>query len=172
LRAEREQEGGCHGQSNIAQDTYRDASRLGGVLAQIDEEQMQKPGAAGKWSVKDVIAHVASGESEIVPVLRTHVGSDLWNLSDDERNEIEYQQNKDRPLNDIVNEERQAYTVLLEVVQQLSDEDLNDPHYFKNMPQEWRPWQLIAGDSFKHYEDHMPSLRDWLAKTKEETRKT
>ena len=143
------------------------------LLAQIDEEQMQKPGATGKWSVKDVIAHVASGESELVAVLRTHVlAGSVWNLSDDERNEIEYQQNKDRPLNDIVNEERQAYTALLEVVQQLSDEDLNDPHCFKNMPAEWRPWQLIAGDSFKHYEDHMPSLRDWLAKTKEETRKT
>ncbi len=142
------------------------------LLAQIDEEQMLKPGAAGKWSVKDVIAHVASGESGIVPVLRTHAGSDLLNLSDDERNEIEYQQHKDRSLHDIVNEERQAYTALLEVVQQLSDDDLNDPHYFKNMPAEWRPWQLIAGDSFKHYEDHMPSLREWLAKTKEETRKT
>ena len=143
------------------------------LLAQIYEKQMQKPGAAGKWSVKDVIAHVASGESELVPVLRTHVlAGSVWNLSDDERNEIEYQQNKDRPLHDIVNEERQAYTALLEVVQQLRDEDLNDPHCFKNMPQEWRPWQLIAGDSFKHYEDHMPSLRNWLAKTKEETRKT
>ena len=138
------------------------------LLAQFDEEQMLKPGAAGTWSVKDVIAHVASGESGIVPVLRTHVlvDTDLWNLSDDERNEIEYQQKKDRPLHDIVNEERQAYTALLEVVQQLSDEDLNDPHYFKNMPEEWIPWQLIAGDSFKHYDDHMPSLRDWLAKTK------
>ena len=123
--------------------------------------------------MKDVIAHVASGESELVPVLRTHVEAlSVWNLSDDERNEIEYQQNKDRPLHDIVNEERQAYTALLEVVQQLRDADLNDPHCFKNMPAEWRPWQLIAGDSFKHYEDHMPSLRDWLAKTKEETRKT
>ncbi len=139
------------------------------LLAQIDEEQMQKPGAAGKWSVKDVIAHVASGESEIVPVLRTHVlaGSDLWNLSDDERNEIEYQQNKDRPLNDIVNEERQAYMALLEAIQTLSDQDLNDPRRFENMPQEWSPWQLIAGDSFKHYKDHMPSIREWLAKRSE-----
>ena len=143
------------------------------LLAQIDEEQMLKPGAAGKWSVKDVIAHIASGESEIVPVLRTHVlAGSVWNRSDDERNEIEYQWHKDRPLHDIVNEERQAYTALLEVVQQLSDEDLNDPHGFKTMPAEWRPWQLIVGDSFEHYEDHMPSLRDWLAKTKEETRKT
>lgn len=141
------------------------------LLAQIDEEQMQQPGAAGKWSVKDVIAHVAWCESEIVPVLRTHVmtPSDFWNLSEDEGNEIAYQQNKDRPFYDIVNEERQAYTALLEVLQQLRDEDLNDPHYFKNMPKACRPWQLIAGNSFKHYEDHMPSLRDWLAKTKEET---
>ena len=144
------------------------------LLAQIDEEQMQKPGATGTWSVKDIIAHVAWCESEIVPVLRTHVlaGSDFWNLSDDEGNEIAYQQNKDRSLHDIVNEEQQAYTALLEVVQQLRNEDLDDPYCFKNMPAEWRPWQLIAGNSFKHYEDHMPSLRDWLAKTKEETRKT
>ena len=136
------------------------------LLAQIDEKQMQRPGATGKWSVKDVIAHVTWGESEIAPVLRTHVlaDSDLWNLTDDERNEITYQQNKDRPLHDIVKEERQAYTALLEAVQTLSDEDLNNPKRFKNMPQEWIPWRLIAGETFKHYEDHMPSIRQWLAK--------
>jgi uncharacterized damage-inducible protein DinB len=138
------------------------------LLAQIDEEQMTQPGAAGKWSVKDVIAHVTWGQPEIALVLRTHVfaGSDLWNLSDDERNEIIYQQNKDRPLHDIVNEERQAYAALLEAVQTLSNEDLNDPHRFKNMPPEWKPWQLISGNSFKHYEDHMPSIREWLEKKK------
>jgi Protein of unknown function (DUF1706) len=78
--------------------------------------------------------------------------------------QIDEEQNKDRPLHDIVNEERRAYTALFEAVQMLSDEDLNDPHHFKNMPQEWRPWQLIAGNSFKHYEDHMPSIRQWLEK--------
>jgi len=67
------------------------------LLAQIDEEQMHRPGEASTWSVKDVIAHVTWGESELAPVLRTNVlaGSDLWNLSDDERNEITYQQNKE-----------------------------------------------------------------------------
>ena len=101
--------------------------------------------------MKDVIAHIASGEHELVPVLRTHVlAGDLWNLSDDERNEIEYQQHKDRPLHDIVNEERQAYTALLEVGEQLLGTRIcNDPHCFKTMPAEWRPWQLIAGDFFE-----------------------
>ena len=136
------------------------------LLARLDEEQMQRPGAAGKWSVKDIIAHVAWCESEVAPILRTHIfaGSDLWNLSDDESNEITYQQNKDRTLDDIVHEERQAYTALLEAAQTLSNEDLNDPHRFKNMPEEWKPWQLIAGNSFKHYEDHMPYIHERLAK--------
>ncbi|MFL5627793.1 MAG: DinB family protein [Ktedonobacteraceae bacterium] len=134
------------------------------LLAQIDEEQMLQPGAAGKWSVKDVIAHVTWGEREIVPVMRTHVlaGSELWNLSDDERNEIVYLQNRDRSLHEIMNEEQQAYTDLLAAAQTLSDEDLNDSHRYKQMPVEWVPWQLYAGNSFKHYHDHIPSIREWL----------
>ena len=135
------------------------------LLAQVDEERMLQPGAAGKWSVKDVIVHVTWGEREIVPIMRTHVlaGSELWNLSDDERNEIVYQQNRDRPLQEILQEEQQAYADLLEAAQTLSDEDLNDPHRFKQMPEEWVPWQIIAGCSFKHYQDHMPSIREWMA---------
>src|SRR5258708_39935318 len=119
------------------------------LLAQVEEERMLQPGATGKWSVKDVIAHVVAG-------------SELWNLSDDERNEIEYQQNRERPLQEIRSEEQQAYADLLAAAQTLSDDDLNDPHRFQQMPQEWVPWQLFAGNSFKHYQDHMPALRTWV----------
>jgi uncharacterized damage-inducible protein DinB len=135
------------------------------LLAQVGEEQMLQPGAAGKWSVKDVIAHLSDGEREIVPVMRTHVlaGSELWNLSDDERNEIVYLQNRDRSLHEIMNEEQQVYNDLLAAAQTLSDEDLNDSHRYKQMPEEWVPWQLYAGNTFKHYHDHMPSIRIWLA---------
>lgn len=135
------------------------------LLAQVDEERMLQPGAAGKWSVKDVIVHVTWSEREMVPIMSTRelVGSELWELSDDERNEIVYQQNRDRPLQEILQEEQQAYADLFEAAQTLSDEDLNDPHRFKQMPEEWVPWQIIAGCSFKHYQDHMPSIREWLA---------
>jgi hypothetical protein len=99
-----------------------------------------------------------------VPIMYTHVvaGSELWKLSDDERNEIEYQQNRERPLQEIRSEEQQAYADLLAAAQTLSDEDLNDPHRFQQMPEEWVPWQLFAGNSFKHYQDHMPALRTWV----------
>ena len=134
------------------------------LLAQVDEERMLQPGAAGKWSVKDVIVHVTWSEREMVPIMSTRelVGSELWELSDDERNEIVYQQNRDRPLQEILQEEQQAYADLFEAAQTLSDDDLNDPHRFQQMPQEWVPWRLFAGNSFKHYQDHMPALRAWV----------
>lgn len=134
------------------------------LLAQVEEERMLQPGATGKWSVKDVIAHVMDGECELALILHTHVvaGSELWNLPDDERNEIVYQQNRERPLHEIMSEEQQAYANLLAAAQTLSDDDLNDPHHFQQMPEEWIPWRIFAGNSFKHYQDHMPALRAWV----------
>lgn len=136
------------------------------LLAQVDKEWMLQPGAADKWSVKDIIAHIAWGEQEIVPVMQMHVmaGSELWNLSQDERNEVVYQQNRDRPLHEIMTEEQGAYAQCLQAAQELSEEDLNDPLRFKNMPEVWVPWQIFAGCSFKHYQDHMPSMREWLVR--------
>lgn len=26
-------------------------------------------------------------------------------------------------------------------------------------------WQLIAGDTYEHYDEHLPSIRDWLARS-------
>jgi len=139
------------------------------LLTRVGEGRMLEPGAAGKWSVKDVIAHVMWSELEIVPVMGTHVlsGSELWNLPEDERNEIVYQQYRDRPLQDIVTEERRVYDQFLEAAHTLSDEDLNDPHHFRDMPEAWIPWRIFAGCSFQHYRDHMPSILEWLATGKE-----
>ncbi|TMC56864.1 MAG: ClbS/DfsB family four-helix bundle protein [Chloroflexota bacterium] len=93
------------------------------LLAQVGKERMLEPGAAGAWSVKDIIAHIMWGEREMIGV---------------------------------------CYAQLLEAIQALSDEDFNDSHHFRYMPEEWTPWQIIAGCSFRHYRDHMPSIRAWL----------
>ncbi len=60
------------------------------LLAEVGEARMLQPGVAGEWSVKDVIAHVMWGEREMVGVMQAHalVGSDLWDLPEDERNAI------------------------------------------------------------------------------------
>jgi len=139
-------------------------ARWDALLAQIDEQWMLEPGAEGKWSVKDIIAHIMWYEQEMVPLMQTRslIGSELWDLSQDERNEAVYQQYRDHPLHEIISQEQQTYAQLLAEAKTLSDEDLNDPHRFKDMPDDWTPWRIMAGNSFTHYPDHMTSIREWL----------
>lgn len=134
------------------------------LLAEVGEARMLEPGATGEWTVKDVIAHVMWCEREMVGVCEAHalVGSDLWNLTNDESNAIVVAQYRETPLQDVLVEERQVYERLLAALQTLSDEDLNDARRFRDMPVEWVPWQLIAGNASQHYGDHMPPIRAWL----------
>jgi uncharacterized protein (TIGR03083 family) len=135
------------------------------LLAQVDEARMTQPGAVGEWSVKDVIAHVTWFEREMVGVLRTHalVGSELWNLPHDERNAAIYEQNRDRALSEVLAEARAVYDQLLVGMQSLAEEDLHDPQRFAEMPADWIPWQVIAGNCYEHYRQHTPGLCDWMA---------
>jgi len=138
------------------------------LISQIDEQWMLEPGVEGHWSIKDIIAHNMWNELEMIPLIQTRslTGSELWNLPQDERNEAVYLLYRDTPLQTIIAQEREAYTQLLKEAQTLNDEDLNDPHRFKNMPdtEGWIPWRIIAGCSFTHYPGHMASIREWLTR--------
>jgi len=135
------------------------------LLAEVGEVRMTRPGAAGEWSVKDVVAHVTWFEREMVGVLqaRVLVGSDLWNLPHDQRNAAIYEQNRDRALSDVLAEARAVFEQLWAGMQSLAEEDLHDPLRFAEMPADWVPWQVIAGNSYEHYRQHTPGIRDWMA---------
>ena len=139
----------------------RERARWTELLAQLPDDRLTQPGAAGHWSVKDVIAHVTWGEQEMLGVLQNHalVGSDLWNVSEPERNAAVFEQNRDRSLEDVRTEAEQVYQQLVAALETLSDEDLNDPSRYADMPAEWVPWQLLAGNTYRHYQEHMPDLQ-------------
>ena len=91
-------------------------------LARVTPHQMTTPGVVGEWSVKDLVAHITWSEREMVGVLaaRALVGSELWSLTNDERNEIVYQQNRDRPLDEVLAEAKAVYARLLALVSGMS----------------------------------------------------
>jgi len=70
------------------------------LLAEIPAAWLTEPGVTGEWSIKDIIAHITWGERENIGVVRAHavVGSDLWHLSEDERNAAVFEQNRSRGL--------------------------------------------------------------------------
>lgn len=143
----------------------KDRAEYERLLAEVDEEQMLEPGLPGGWSVKDVIAHVNWYEQEMVVLLETRVfaGSELWELPADERNIPIHEQNKDLPLGEVLLESNRVFERLWELVSQLTDEDLMQASHFDEMPGDWEPWQVIASNTYEHYQEHNLDIRAWLA---------
>ena len=134
-------------------------------LSQLDEARMLQPGVEAIWSVQDLLAHLIWYEREMVTLLQSRVfaGSNLWEVEVDARNERIRQQFLDRPLQEVLDLGQSTYRDLVEAAQTLSDADLTDPHQFQGMPADWMPWQILAGNSFAHEQDHLPALRRWVA---------
>ncbi len=135
------------------------------LLAEVGPERMTRPGTAGYWSVKDVIAHVAWFEREMVGLIRERAleGSELWDLDQDARNAVVYEQNRDRPLDEVLAEAREVYAELLPMLEGMSDDEYENAARFQGMPPGWTPWRVIAGNTWEHYEAHMPAIRASLA---------
>ena len=53
------------------------------------------------------------------------------------------------------------YTELERLIEQLSDEELNDPSHFEGMPP-MPPWRILMGNTYKHYREHAEDLREWM----------
>jgi len=127
------------------------------ALAGISRERMLAPGAESGWSAKDIMAHIAWSERETVGALqrRALVGSELWLLSQDERNAAVYRENRDRPLDDVQEEARQIFAAIRAEIALLSDAEMNDPALIAGMPGGLTPWQWLAGVTWKHYAEHL-----------------
>lgn len=137
------------------------------LLDQVDEVKMQQPGTCGKWSVKDIIAHVTWFEREMEELFRTRKleGSPLWELEPDKRNEEIFQQNQFRSLDDVKQESLKVFAGLLTVLEELDPRDLLDSERIEGMPEDWQPYEILADNTWNHYNAHARHIRDLLARS-------
>ncbi len=132
------------------------------VLSAILRERYDLPAAGGGWSVKEHIAHITWYEREMVGVLSQRSmagGSPLWEQPTDARNALIYAEISALPLSQVLAEAQQTWTELWPLLQGLSDVELNDAASFAGMPAEWRPWEMIASNTYEHYLEHAAYLR-------------
>jgi hypothetical protein len=94
---------------------------------------------------------------------RRLAGSELWSLSTNERNAIIFEQNCARQAQEILAEARDVGTRLIAAIDGLSDDDICSSDHFADMPHDWLPWQVIAGNTYDHYPAHIASMRARLA---------
>ena len=115
------------------------------LIEEVDKPRMIEPGLPGGWSVKDVIAHITWYEREMIGMLKAMAleGSDLWQLPQDKRNVPIYDENRDRPLEEVLSEAEQVYDLLFEAIASISEDELSDSSHFRDMPSDLL--QLLFG---------------------------
>ena len=138
------------------------------LLAEIGEARMEQPGPMGEWTFKDLAGHLTGWRERTIARLEAAArGQEAppapWPAhleTDDDINGWIYQQNRDRPLRDVLSDADGSYERLAAALAALPETDLTTPGRFAWMG--GRP--LAEGDFFGHlHEEHEPSLRAWLS---------
>ena len=146
------------------------------LLAQVPASRMTTPGIEGQWSVKDVIAHIATYEEwtavELLKALAISPGSTITDFSSISsadvhvRNARIFEQHQAKSLIDVQEYSQKAFTFLLEAVEYLSDDDLLSTDALNGRLEPFwagRPlWKGLASNSYSHYHEHIPLLQNWL----------
>ena len=141
------------------------STRLDLLLARLNVDQMNQPGAVGAWSVKDVIAHIAFWERYEANILRAIARGETPVLGAEDltetRNASVVAQYYLRPLSAVIAEWHAAREELVDLIEELSEEDLNDPERFA-----WNGGRTlldrIAGNSYDHEQEHIEQIRAWM----------
>ena len=134
------------------------------LLGRVDDGLALRPGAEGELSAKDLVAHVTWYEREVVRMLRSRTmeGSGLWALGPDERNAAIHEQARGMSLEGVRAESARVFSALMEQLELLPEGAYADATRFTDMPPEWEPWKLIAGNTIWHYPDHTGAIQRLL----------
>jgi hypothetical protein len=141
------------------------------ILAPLDKTQMTTKGVIDGWSIKDMLAHISSWHHRLLTWLDAAIRNVEPAISGpdsveemDALNAQFYQENKSRPLDEVLTEFRTTHQQIMDIIQVMREEDLISPQRFA-WTQGSPLWQLVAGDTYEHYQEHRKQIQEWLATT-------
>ncbi len=137
------------------------------LIAQIPHQRLSEPLASGKWSIKDVIAHVTEYDRWLALglALRLQKPPKIWleDISLDEFNAVLHEQIATRDPDDILLDSKQVFQDLIREVEAHSEAYLFGTQRVEGVPDDVSPYQILKSESYGHYLDHIPAIRAWLA---------
>jgi len=146
-----------------------DRGRLEGNLAKLSQEDMMRSGVIGEWSVKDILAHLVDWEQRCLNWIEASFRGETpetpapgmtWKDLDVLNQQI-FAKHRNRTLEAVLDEFHSSYQAILKTVEDISEEDLTNPHRFG-----WRAgkplWKLIASNTYNHYRWAKTEIRKWM----------
>ncbi|HEY6406444.1 MAG TPA: DinB family protein [Ktedonobacteraceae bacterium] len=146
-----------------------DRAQLDDLLATISAEQMCLATLENAWSIKDVLAHIATWERKCVGWIQAGLRGERPDIPEagntweevDRFNEKTFLQNRDRALDDVQTQYHQSYQEILAQVRALTEDDITRPGHFS-----WTNGRTlvpyIAANTYEHYQEHIEQIRKLL----------
>lgn len=141
-------------------------SELDSRLQRVPRARMTQTASPGEWSIKDMVAHINSYDRWLALglALRSEKPPDSW-IADvplDDFNRRLYEENRDLPLEQVLEESRRLWGDILEETQAKPEEYLFSEQTVHGVPDSFRPCDVLKSESFGHYLDHVLALQAWL----------
>jgi len=154
--------------SHLLQLIQSEREVLEAALAQVREDRMDEPGVCGAWSVKDVLAHIAAWEELMVRCLREIQDRAVpvlvpYGIPDDALDELNGQireENREKPLDQVLEEFQRSYGESVRAVEATPEEELLAVGRVEELGNE-PLWHMVAANTCWHYRDHGASLEAW-----------
>ena len=139
--------------------------------------QMAMPGVLGKWSIKDILAHLLANEQYIADRMaeilhgehyvpcKTQSALDAFLeefgypdfgsplLDEEAPNAWVVQKYRNVSLEDVVAQELNAFTSIITSLERLSEEEIAQHNLYER----------VANSTYKHYREHIRDIKHWLA---------
>jgi uncharacterized protein (TIGR03083 family) len=149
-----------------------DRARFDAIVAGVSRDRLTEPILPGGWSVKDVLAHIAWGDREAIGVIRSRalVGSELWEIDQDARNEAVVRESRALSLDEVLDDYRGSFAEYVAALGQLSDEDLNEPDRIRGLTDQipgWLPWRVLYDPG--HYDEHGRTIESALGRREQDS---
>jgi uncharacterized damage-inducible protein DinB len=127
-------------------------ARLEQALAALSPTQWEAEGTVGDWSAKATLGHITWWEQVPVHALRGEPDEDIlpgeaWDT--DRANAVLFERNRSRALDDVLAAFRVSYAGLLRELEAMPAARLDE-----SSPYGGTLLELIAGNTYAHYEEH------------------
>ena len=139
---------------------------LQAAIGGLTDAQMTRVPMFDEWTVKDILAHIAMWETKLVGTLfkaERGVTPDVLVSAAEEVDRLNarfYREQKDRLLEQVLEDSHNVHLALLNRLEAFSDKALFDPTKYTWMRGEPLA-RSVAGDSCEHYREHADQIQAW-----------
>jgi uncharacterized damage-inducible protein DinB len=139
-------------------------AQLNAALEGLTPEQMLSPGAAGDWSVKDILAHITAWEVELLTILGKvkrgqKPGKTQWTDAEVEaQNARWHAEYRDRALERVLDDYHGVHKQILRLVAGLTEAELAAPvTWWRSRPL----YDFFMRYATAHEAEHLLELQSW-----------